>query len=109
MYLVDPVGVQDTQAPQLAPGALLCQRPQVPGGLELRDALPDGLAIHDSLHRGADSGAAEVWGPKVRRTSLVAGWDGGGHAGCLDGVSWGRSQLWGQLWGMAGCRHGAIV
>ena len=48
-HLVDPVGVEDAEAAQLAPGALLGHRAQIPGGLQLRHALVHGLPVHNTL------------------------------------------------------------
>ena len=49
MYLVHPVGVEHATAPQLAPGALLGHGAQIPGRLQLRDALVHGLPVHNAL------------------------------------------------------------
>jgi hypothetical protein len=49
-HLVHPVGVEDTQAAQLAAGTLLCDVAKVPGRLQLRHTLVHWLAIHDTLH-----------------------------------------------------------
>ena len=48
-YLVHPVRVEDAEAPDLAPNALLGDVPQVARGLELRDALAGGLPVDDTL------------------------------------------------------------
>ena len=48
--LVDPVRVEDSEAPQLAASTLLSHALQIALGLQLCDALVHRLAIHDSLH-----------------------------------------------------------
>ena len=50
-HLVDPVGVQDAQAAQLPPSALLSHGAQIPGRLQLCHALVHRLSIHNTLHR----------------------------------------------------------
>jgi hypothetical protein len=49
--LVDPVGIEDTQAPQLPSSALLGNALQVALGLQLGDTLVHGLAVNDSLQK----------------------------------------------------------
>ena len=48
-HLVDPVGVEHTEAAQLSASALLGKDTQIPGGLELCDSLPHRLTVHDTL------------------------------------------------------------
>ena len=48
-YLVDPVGVEDAQAPDLAADALLSDAAQVASGLQLGDTLAGRLAVYDTL------------------------------------------------------------
>lgn len=71
--LVNPVRVDDAQAPALAPHALLGHIAQVARRLELRDALAGGLAVHDALRaagqqtrRGAGRGGMQQWQPSMR-------------------------------------------
>ncbi len=68
-HLIDPVGVEDAQAADLAADALLRQVLQVPRRLQRRDALVHRLAVHDTLQ--AETGRWSVVLSGGRRTGTV--------------------------------------
>ena len=59
-YLIDPVGVQDAEASDLAANTLLSHTAQVSGRLELSDALAGRLSIDDTL-QNKNIGKLHVW------------------------------------------------